>query len=66
MGPICVDGRSKERKPASARTWDNRAAPLSNSKGQVTQAVYIFTNMLRKLIQDELSVPIYFFGDLQE
>ena len=31
----------------------NRAAPLSNSKGQVTQAVYIFTNMLRKLIQDE-------------
>jgi DNA polymerase-1 len=31
----------------------NRAAPLSNSKGQVTQAVYIFTNMLRKLIADE-------------
>ena len=31
----------------------NRAAPLSNSKGQVTQAVYIFTNMLRKLMQDE-------------
>ncbi len=31
----------------------NRAAPLSNSKGQVTQAVYIFTNMLRKLLQDE-------------
>src|SRR6266446_3086760 len=31
----------------------NRAAPLSNSKGQVTQAVFIFTNMLRKLIQDE-------------
>src|SRR6266480_2173147 len=31
----------------------NRAAPLSNSKGQVTQAVYIFTNMLRKLISDE-------------
>src|SRR6266404_1317578 len=31
----------------------NRAAPLMNSKGQVTQAVYIFTNMLRKLIQDE-------------
>src|SRR5918992_511152 len=31
----------------------NRAAPLANSKGQVTQAVYIFTNMLRKLIQDE-------------
>src|SRR3954454_2761687 len=31
----------------------NRAAPLMTSKGQVTQAVYIFTNMLRKLLQDE-------------
>src|SRR2546421_3056733 len=31
----------------------NRAAPLMTSRGQVTQAVYIFTNMLRKLIQDE-------------
>jgi DNA polymerase I len=31
----------------------NRAAPLANSQGQVTQAVFIFTNMLRKLIQDE-------------
>src|SRR5205807_10486635 len=31
----------------------NRAAPLMTSKGQVTQAAYIFTNMLRKLIQDE-------------
>ena len=31
----------------------NRVAPLGNSKGQVTQAVYIFTNMLRKLLQDE-------------
>lgn len=31
----------------------NRAAPLANSKGQVTQAVFIFTNMLRKLLQDE-------------
>src|SRR5918996_2995894 len=31
----------------------NRAAPLATSKGQVTQAVYIFTNMLRKLLQDE-------------
>src|SRR6267143_618642 len=31
----------------------NRAAPLANSKGQVTQAVFIFTNMLRKLIADE-------------
>src|SRR6187455_3590763 len=31
----------------------NRVSPLSNSKGQVTQAVYIFTNMLRKLLQDE-------------
>src|SRR6185436_18334958 len=30
----------------------NRAAPLANSKGQVTQAVYIFTNMLRKLLTD--------------
>src|SRR5258706_12505844 len=31
----------------------NRAAPLANSKGQVTQAVFIFTNMLRKLLTDE-------------
>ncbi len=31
----------------------NRAAPLANSKGQVTQAVFIFTNMLRKLLSDE-------------
>src|SRR2546429_4036081 len=31
----------------------NRTAPLASSKGQVTQAVYIFTNMLRKLLQDE-------------
>ena len=31
----------------------NRAAPLATSKGQVTQAVFIFTNMLRKLLQDE-------------
>ena len=31
----------------------NRAAPLATAKGQVTQAVFIFTNMLRKLIQDE-------------
>ncbi len=31
----------------------NRVAPLSTSKGQVTQAVYIFTNMLRKLLTDE-------------
>ncbi len=31
----------------------NRATPLANSKGQVTQAVYIFTNMLRKLLLDE-------------
>jgi DNA polymerase-1 len=31
----------------------NRAAPLANSRGQVTQAVYIFTNMLRKLLMDE-------------
>lgn len=31
----------------------NRATPLANSKGQVTQAVFIFTNMLRKLIADE-------------
>lgn len=27
--------------------------PLRNSKGQVTQAVFIFTNMLRKLLADE-------------
>src|SRR5882757_5699893 len=31
----------------------NRAAPLATSGGQVTQAVYIFTNMLRKLLLDE-------------
>jgi DNA polymerase-1 len=31
----------------------NRATPLANSQGQVTQAVFIFTNMLRKLISDE-------------
>ncbi|MEZ5428163.1 MAG: DNA polymerase I [Pyrinomonadaceae bacterium] len=27
--------------------------PLRNSKGQVTQAVFVFTNMLRKLLEDE-------------
>src|SRR4029079_1093928 len=27
--------------------------PLRNSKGQVTQAVFVFTNMLRKLVNDE-------------
>jgi DNA polymerase-1 len=31
----------------------NRTAPLANSHGQVTQAVFIFTNMLRKLLLDE-------------
>jgi DNA polymerase I len=31
----------------------NRAAPLANSKGQVTQAIYIFTNMLLKLLREE-------------
>src|SRR6267142_408774 len=31
----------------------NRVAPLATSGGQVTQAVYIFTNMLRKLLLDE-------------
>ncbi|HUS10300.1 MAG TPA: DNA polymerase I [Pyrinomonadaceae bacterium] len=31
----------------------NRVAPLATSSGQVTQAIYIFTNMLRKLLQDE-------------
>jgi DNA polymerase-1 len=31
----------------------NRVAPLATSNGQVTQAIYIFTNMLRKLLQDE-------------
>jgi len=30
-----------------------RQDPLRNSKGQVTQAVFVFTNMLRKLINDE-------------
>lgn len=27
--------------------------PLRNSKGQVTQAIFVFTNMLRKLLTDE-------------
>ena len=27
--------------------------PMRNSKGQVTQAIFVFTNMLRKLINDE-------------
>ena len=31
----------------------NRAGPLATSSGQVTGAVYIFTNMLRKLLTDE-------------
>ena len=31
----------------------NRMGPLTNSRGQVTGAVYVFTNMLRKLLQDE-------------
>src|SRR4029078_10310537 len=31
----------------------NRVAPLGTSTGQVTQAVYISTNMLRKLLVDE-------------
>ena len=31
----------------------NRAQPLSTSQGQVTQAVYIFTNMLLKLLREE-------------
>jgi len=30
-----------------------RADPLMNSQGQVTQAVFVFTNMLRKLLSDE-------------
>ena len=29
-----------------------RQDPLRNSKGQVTQAVFVFTNMLRKLLND--------------
>jgi DNA polymerase-1 len=31
----------------------NRTAPLSTSYGQTTGAIYVFTNMLRKLILDE-------------
>ncbi|MEZ5307441.1 MAG: DNA polymerase I [Pyrinomonadaceae bacterium] len=30
-----------------------RQEPLRNSSGQITQAVFVFTNMLRKLIADE-------------
>lgn len=30
-----------------------RQEPLRNTKGQVTQAVFVFTNMLRKLLADE-------------
>ena len=30
-----------------------RQDPLRNSKGQVTQAIFVFTNMLRKLLKDE-------------
>ncbi|HEY0169658.1 MAG TPA: DNA polymerase I [Pyrinomonadaceae bacterium] len=30
-----------------------RAEPLTNSRGQVTQAVFVFTSMLRKLLADE-------------
>jgi len=30
-----------------------RQDPLRNSKGQVTQAIFVFTNMLRKLLNDE-------------
>ena len=30
-----------------------RQEPLRNSNGQITQAVFVFTNMLRKLINDE-------------
>ena len=29
-----------------------RQEPLRNSKGQVTQAVFVCTNMLRKLLND--------------
>src|SRR5262244_1784363 len=31
----------------------NRAAPLATSYGQITQAIYIFTNMLIKLLREE-------------
>ena len=31
----------------------NRVAPLATSQGFVTQAVYIFTNMLLKLVREE-------------
>src|SRR5207237_2707280 len=34
-------------------TMANRVASLASSRGQVTQAIFIFTNMLRKLLQDE-------------
>ena len=31
----------------------NRVAPLATSQGLVTQAVYIFTNMVIKLLREE-------------
>ncbi len=31
----------------------SRQEPMRNSKGQLTQAVFVFTSMLRKLIEDE-------------
>ena len=31
----------------------NRAAPLATTQGQVTQAIYIFANMLLKLLREE-------------
>ncbi len=40
-----------------------RMEPLTNSRGQVTQAVFIFTSMLRKLLEDEK--PHYIAADFE-
>lgn len=43
-----------------------RQDPLRNSKGEVTQAVFVFTNMLRKLINDEKPEYIAAVWDTEE
>ena len=47
-----IDSMSHIFRAFFAPMAESRGAAC-NSQGQVTQAVYIFTNMLRKLFQDE-------------